>query len=692
MADPVPDIPFIQKVANHGALPGGRHPNDVRAFARTLDDRLWVGTSHGLFYVDGDEFVRIDDDLLGYPDIKCLQVDADGQLWVGMALGLASLPPAGDWVIHLADAWEAGAVTAVLPDEDGILLATSESELHRFDSELHRIPIPSLEGHAIHGIEKTGDTLLVYSQNGGSHLNTDLEEIGRALPDTQIRDVFVDGSHTYYATSDGLYKQDGVTPPRLVKTPIRDIHAVTRTELGITCATSSGVCIHAPDRWHYLAGLRWLPSDDTRQVIELRDTLYVATGNGCGRIRLEPRTLAEKEPGYQDRIRSRHLRLKGFVTTSHLEKAGDLSTNVPAPSDNDGLWTALYLAAQSYRYSVTGDETARTWANQAFDAIEWLEAVTTVDGFPTKAIVPKGDDTGSDPVMWYPSEDEQWLWKGDCSSDEIDGHMYGYSIFYDLAADEAHKARIVSLVNRIMGHILDNDYLIISKDGERTRWGVWSPEFLNGPWRAQRGLNSLEILSHLKTAHHITGEVRYDEAYQDLIVNHGYAENARRVKLTIPGHVNHSDDELAFISYYPLLKYETDSGLRDIYLDSLEHHWQVERPERNPWWNFIYGAATDRPCEVDKAVRTLREIPTDLIDWPIRNSHRLDVRLDTDRGRKGELQSVDVLPYDELPAHKWNFNPYSLDSDTTGTREDDGTYFLLPYWMGRHYGYIGEPA
>ncbi|MBT3605636.1 MAG: hypothetical protein HOE48_13105 [Candidatus Latescibacteria bacterium] len=53
-----------------------------------------------------------------------------------------------------------------------------------------------------------------------------------------------------------------------------------------------------------------------------------------------------------------------------------------------------------------------------------------------------------------------------------------------------------------------------------------------------------------------------------------------------------------------------------------------------------------------------------------------------------ELQTVDVLPYDELAISKWNGNPYRADSPTNCTNEDDGTYYLLPYWMGRHYGLI----
>jgi hypothetical protein len=44
-----------------------------------------------------------------------------------------------------------------------------------------------------------------------------------------------------------------------------------------------------------------------------------------------------------------------------------------------------------------------------------------------------------------------------------------------------------------------------------------------------------------------------------------------------------------------------------------------------------------------------------------------------------------VLPYDELPIMKWNGNPYRLDGGNGGRSEDDGAYFLLPYWMGRYH-------
>ena len=38
------------------------------------------------------------------------------------------------------------------------------------------------------------------------------------------------------------------------------------------------------------------------------------------------------------------------------------------------------------------------------------------------------------------------------------------------------------------------------------------------------------------------------------------------------------------------LKYEKDPDLQSIYLLGFERSWQIIRPERNPLWNFAYGA------------------------------------------------------------------------------------------------------
>ena len=44
---------------------------------------------------------------------------------------------------------------------------------------------------------------------------------------------------------------------------------------------------------------------------------------------------------------------------------------------------------------------------------------------------------------------------------------------------------------------------------------------------------------------------RYQAAYKDLVETHKYHLLTRNQKVMVPGHINHSDDELAFLSYYP---------------------------------------------------------------------------------------------------------------------------------------------
>ncbi|MGH9374235.1 MAG: DegT/DnrJ/EryC1/StrS family aminotransferase [Vicinamibacterales bacterium] len=240
-----------------------------------------------------------------------------------------------------------------------------------------------------------------------------------------------------------------------------------------------------------------------------------------------------------------------------------------------------------------------------------------------------------------------------------------------------HFAGQAADMDAIMAIARDHELIVIEEDPDET------------------GLRALHILSHLRVALHLTGSsqhrARYQAAYDDLVRTHRYHWLTRNQKVMVPGSINHSDDELAFLSYYPLLRYETDPKLLEVYMDSLERSWQIERPERNPLWSVIYAVGTGAK-EFDQAesIRTLQEIPMDMIQWSVTNSHRLDVPIDPLSDRFKRPQALMVLPYDELPMSKWNGNPYRLDGGNSGRSEDDGAYFLLPYWMGRYHQLIGE--
>ena len=441
----------------------------------------------------------------------------------------------------------------------------------------------------------------------------------------------------------------------------------------------------------YFGGGRWLPDDRVTGIGFEGSVTWIETPKGMARIDYKPMTLAEKSRGFVERIQARHVRW-GLTADSHLRTAGDVSTNQMVSSDNDGLWTAMYVAAECFRYKVTGNVDARESARRGMQAIMRLESITGRPGFPARSFIKVGVDLQPKDGEWHDTPDKSWRWKGDTSSDEIVGHYFVYPLYHDLVADETEKPALRGVIERITNHILDNNYQLLEVDGKRTRWGWWGPDAI---WEDpdETGLRALHLLSHLRVALHLTADAglraKYQAAYDDLIGTHKYHLLTRNQKIMVPGSINHSDDELAFLSYYPLLLYEKKAELLEVYRQSLERSWQIERQERNPLWNFIYAAGTGAK-EFDRAesLRTLQQIPMDQVQWSVRNSHRLDVPIDPAPDRQKRRQGLIVLPYDELPMSKWNGNPYNLDGGNGGRSEDDGAYFLLPYWMGRYHKLI----
>ena len=478
--------------------------------------------------------------------------------------------------------------------------------------------------------------------------------------------------------------------------PVREVTVIAADGSATWVGTARGV-IRLSDNYRrreYFAGMRWLPDDTVTGIAIDGSSAWIETPKGIAKIEYVGMSLSRKPAAFVSRVQERHNRW-GLSADSHLERPGDLSSSRPRSTDNDGLWTAMYVAAEAFRYKVTSAADARENASRGMQAIMRLESITGRPGFPARSFIRTGVDFQPADGEWHDTPDGMWRWKGDTSSDEIVGHYFVYPIYYDLVASEAEKQPLRSAIDRITNHILDNNYQLVDVDGQRTRWGWWAPELI---WADadETGLRALHMLAHLRVALHMTADEgyrrKYQAAYDDLITRHKYHLLLRNQKVMVPGRINHSDDELAFLSYYPLLRYESSPELLAVYKESLERSWQIERPERNPLWNVIYAAGTGA-SEFDAAetVRTLQEIPMDLVQWTVTNSHRLDVPLDPLGDRFKRRQALVVLPYDELPMSKWNGNPYNLDGGNGGRSEDDGAYFLLPYWMGRYHGLI-EPA
>jgi hypothetical protein len=496
--------------------------------------------------------------------------------------------------------------------------------------------------------------------------------------------------------------------------------------------------------WEYREGLRWLPDDDVRGVaVESNGNAWFATKNGVGLISHRNVTLAEKAKLFEDEIDKRHRRTPyQYVESVNLKRPGDLSEWTQHDTDNDGLWTSMYGAGECLDYGATGNAAAKKRADAAFEALWFLREVTqggqhpAPPGFVARSVLPT---SGPDPnrgqsspeqdarmrqrdAMWkkisprWPvSADGKWYWKSDTSSDELDGHFFFYGLYYDLVAKSAEeKRRVRQQVAAIADHLIDHGFKLVDHDGLPTRWGIFDPEDLNHSpnWWSERPLNSLSILAYLKVAEHVTGAAKYHEAYRKLIDQYSYDQNVLIPKSNAgPGSGNQSDDEMAFMDYYNLIRYETDPVLRDKYTLSFYHYWTIERPELNPLFNFMYAAINSGQKHrnafgvedlsppgdwLEESVDTLRRYPLDRVNWRVINSPRKDIvplpsyaRERGDRGR-GFRHNGKVLPIDERFVDHWNQDPWQLDQGGNGMQEADGASFLLPYYLGLYHKFIED--
>jgi hypothetical protein len=476
------------------------------------------------------------------------------------------------------------------------------------------------------------------------------------------------------------------------KLPCTDIRCIRQIGESIWFGTPQGAfALDDNGRRDYYASKRWLVYDNVIDISESPDnSVLILSETGLSVIHFKPMTLEQKAEHFDRLTRKRHMR-HGLNCTFSMSKPGDLSTGTLVDSDNDGLWTSMYLADELFRYAATKSDDALQNCYESFEAMERLSSINPLEGFPSRSFERAGYHL-SDKSRWQPAEDPNWTWKATTSSDEIVGHIFVYSIFAEVVPDKDWQDRAITLIDDITAHIVRNNLYLIDYDGKPTLWGKWNPDYVNQfPKQVgDRRLNSIEIIGFLQTAYHFTGKKIYKDKAFELFEKHGYLDNIM-IPISQIGFVpgidlttewNHSDDELAFLSYWNLYKYAFTDELREKYFQTIKGHWEIERPEKNPLWNLIYAMTGAKDFDLDQTIWSLKEFPLDMIGWSIRNSHRKDIELLGSNFRNQTTR--EVLPPDERPMSKYNGNAFQLDGGDNGHNEYGGDIYLLPYWLGRY--------
>jgi len=713
----IKDKPFTQEYHKPFPLETSEQ-NDVKAIAVDNSDNVWAGTKAGLFKLNKSTNVWeaiLDDEDQG--PINDLFVDLNGSLWVAAWNGL--------YVIENSTVKKipsiVGPIGVVSEINNSIIAMGPEGIWQKKNQKWIKEKIPYSKA-----VRK-----LIPDNSGGYYLATGKGLFHKTADQIKLfqkeNEILTDNVSGLDYTDDGelwvgglggisVYKRDKwiktITPKDGL--PTIWIKCVKKAPNGVMwVGTSLGATRFNGKTWSLRHSRRWLLSDDVRDIaFDSKGNAWIATAKGVSAIMKKQMTLKQKFDYYYDILKRRHVRPPYLVEKCGFTSPGDTTTWFPRDDDNDGQYTSMYLAMESYRYAVTKNPEAKENAGKAFNALKFLQEVTETDGFVARTVVPSDWKSMADAnrtitdrewaekileepretrieKMWLPSKDGKWLWKRGTSSDEITGHMYGYFIYYELAAEGEEKERVKDHILKIVDYIIKGGYNLIDIDRKHTKWGVWAPEYLNNnpDWATERGINSLEILSYLKLAYHVSGDEKYQKEFYKLYNDHHYSDNITHAKSTIKSWITFIDDELLALAYPVLVEYEDDPEVKKVIMKSVDQWYDVLKNDDNPYFNYLYNGFTGKELNLERSMFILQDNPLDLISWRIDNSKREDLHV-TRKPILEELQTSRLVPPSERAVMRWDRNPWQAVTGDGGYSERDGAAWMLAYWVGRYYGFI----
>ena len=709
---------------------------DVRT-ALVTQDAAWLGTSTGLFK-GADAQATFTQVPLPDPEapVADLDVAENGDLLVAHGNALRRLDSTG----KALGSWDAGApVTRTFWCNGGAFAIAAGTVRVTLGADLVAIT-PQPPGGAVHdgacldgdpGPRLATDTGLW--GNGESGWNDLLKDVAKPGPVTRVA---ARGSHLVAAVGDALYVHPGVlVPAGPGGLPEGAITSLDVSDDGTVAAVghaigATRVALAGPPVVDHFVSQRWLPADDVRAVALGRGAapaLWVATTEGAARLEKAPTTLQDKAGRMMDQLDRWFWRLGGFVDANAVfPDAGSDGPPILPDDDNDGQWTQEAVGAFCYAYQVTHDERWYQAAKKAITNMAMQIDLPAADfvkaglgrGFITRSFVrdDEGDVFTSKATLgnWHLvpwTDGHDYYWKDDTSSDELTGHFYGFSIYWDLCAkDDAEKTWVAEHLTALVGSILDHGFKLLDLGGKPTTYGDYSPQRIPiavdgleacvnagydlvacmDVWAGSQFLDSVEILGGMLAAWHVSGEARFLDAYESLIAQR-YGDcamfNTNMVTWVTTQSANYCDHELADLAFLTLLRYEPHPERRAKWVESMLAAYDWEKGERNPLKALAMIAAVQDPPGVDEGVRTLVEYPEDLRQVRVDNQHRVDYELGGN-DRFGDPQFKVAPPYDEMAVKRWDSNPYAVvDGDNASVRRAPN-FWLLPYWGLRYYGAI----
>jgi hypothetical protein len=340
---------------------------------------------------------------------------------------------------------------------------------------------------------------------------------------------------------------------------------------------------------------------------------------------------------------------------------------------DSALWTGHYLAAEAFRYKVTGSADALSNASRALDGLKLLTDVSgtnvlarcavPVDSQYAPSII---DQEKANGIFMGTAAGQTWYWIGNTSRDEYIGVFFGLGVAYNLIGDSAFRARVSDVGTRLLQFLLDHAWTIVMPDHSISTTFIQRPD---------QQFTLLQIGRHFNS--------KFSSTYKNETLFGAFTVIAPiSLEVTDP-RGSYYKFNLDTINLYHLVTLEDSSFRKLFYKKAYDILRNTTDDHINAHFNMI-----DRAINGPNATRDANTLQY-LDQWLTRP--RRDLRVD-DRGQFAACGADDQacqpipVPFRVTTDFLWQRSPFQLVGGGDGFIEGPGIDYLLPYWMARYYG------
>lgn len=337
---------------------------------------------------------------------------------------------------------------------------------------------------------------------------------------------------------------------------------------------------------------------------------------------------------------------------------------------DSAIWTGHYLAAEAFRYQVTGSADALNNVKQAIAGINSLIQVTGTN-LLARCLVPLNSPYASSIQSQeaangiYTNSSAGYFWVGNTSRDQYMGVAFGLAVAYDIVNDAGVQSSISQIAWLLIGFLTGHDWSVVMPDGSVSTTFLIRPDEM---------LTLLQIGRHLNS-----GKFSTDYDIDRILLS---ASVVAPITADIASDDSYFKFNLDYISFYNLIRLES-SPVQAIYQAAYDELRSATLSQQNAMFDMV-----DRGLNGPDAARDAEAVAL-IAQWLQRSRRDNTVNLANVVPVCGSSACnpipVVLRPPDE---YLWEESPFQLSGGGSGIIETAGVDYILPYWMARYYGVI----